>query len=153
MEKRGLEEARRRGERARRAGEARGRGGEARRRGEEARGAGEGRRRGEARTGQLAIEDTVEPVRGGAVDQEAKGGEAEEARVVEVLVLLDEELGEDVAEREADKGGERLHQQRLLLELLFVGLPHLPMEEESARACQGKAGHRGSRSPGGGALV
>jgi len=57
----------------------------------------------------LAVQLAVEPVGGGAVDEEAERGEAREARKVERVALLDEKLRQDVAEREANERSETLH--------------------------------------------
>eukprot|EP00324_Dicrateria_rotunda_P000920 CAMPEP_0206163642 /NCGR_PEP_ID=MMETSP1474-20131121/11536_1 /ASSEMBLY_ACC=CAM_ASM_001110 /TAXON_ID=97495 /ORGANISM="Imantonia sp., Strain RCC918" /LENGTH=315 /DNA_ID=CAMNT_0053566191 /DNA_START=301 /DNA_END=1245 /DNA_ORIENTATION=- len=71
----------------------------------------------------LAVEEAVEVVRGRAVDQEAEGGQAEEAEPVEGVGLLNKFLRQDVTNAEADQGGERLRKQGLLVQEGLVALP------------------------------
>ena len=76
-----------------------------------------------ARAGDLAVELAVEPVGRRAVHEQAERREADRAPDVVLVGLLDEALGEDVAEEEADHGREALDEQRVLLEGRLVRGP------------------------------
>mmetsp|Transcript_875 Transcript_875/g.2359 ORF Transcript_875/g.2359 Transcript_875/m.2359 type:complete len:211 (-) Transcript_875:120-752(-) len=72
---------------------------------------------------ELTIKEAVEVVAHGAVEQETEGGEAGKAGKVELLDLLHEELGEDVAKGEAHERREALHDKGVSLEGGVVLVP------------------------------
>ena len=75
------------------------------------------------RAGDLPVKEVVEEVAGGAVDEEPEHGELEHALEVHLVGLVDELLRQKVARGEADEGGQRLGEERLVLEQLVVALP------------------------------
>ena len=76
-----------------------------------------------ARARNRAVEFAVEPVPRRAVDQETERGHAQSPDEVVRILLIDEELGEDVPDEEAEEGGKRLGDERLRLEHAQVRVP------------------------------
>mmetsp|Transcript_9032 Transcript_9032/g.19577 ORF Transcript_9032/g.19577 Transcript_9032/m.19577 type:complete len:253 (-) Transcript_9032:167-925(-) len=74
--------------------------------------------------GDQAIELAIEPVRRGAVDEEAEAGQPEEAVPVKRL-LLNKFLGKNVAKRKASERGQSLHEKWLFVQQLIVPLPSI----------------------------